>query len=72
MDESEILIQERCQKQTYLREHILNAGYNSNLFQNYVESLKEDGNTLIFIKNELKDLTLITGRFLSYRKYSSG
>lgn len=53
MDESEILIKERCQKQTYLRDHILNAGYNPNLFQRYVESIKEEGNFLLYLKIKL-------------------
>jgi hypothetical protein len=48
MNEDELLINDRCKKQAYLRKHILEDGLNPNQFQKYVESLKEDGILPIF------------------------
>lgn len=41
--EDEELIQDRVNKQTFLRKEIIESGYDPHGFKKYVESLKDDG-----------------------------
>lgn len=41
--EEDIIIRNRSEKQAFLRSNIVEEGYNPIIFQNYVESLKPEG-----------------------------
>lgn len=52
--EDDLLIKNRTEKQSFLRSNIVEEGYNPIIFQNYVESLKPDGNS----SKKLKEISL--------------
>ena len=43
MEESDEIIIERTKKQEYLREEILEKGFDSNIFQEFLEKHKKNG-----------------------------